>query len=202
MNDVVKKGKNMNELHQTYHSTVRSSGAPNPLSKRDLVLLFLDEASQFLKEQYKEDKRISYTRLTKSLYLLERKMFEKYGEKPKYHFESFVIHTGLFDSELIRDLQIWEFLGLLKNLSFPYRKTPPEVTINSHDITLTDLGKDYARRYARRHFIDELGSQAFNEFKKSIAQYIQKEEQTLIQEANIEWSKESKDRHKLIEEFL
>ena len=98
-----------------------------------------------------------------------------------------MIHTGVFDNQLIRDLQIWEFLGLLKNLSFPYDETIPTRAINSHNINLTASGKDYAERIAEPTIAKKLGKNALKELRIAVVRFVTENESALISEANEKW---------------
>lgn len=168
------------------------------INKRDLILWFLYVVSTTRKE-------LSYTRLCKSLFLLQNYLCEELHQKPAYSFETFMIHTGVFDNQLIKDLQIWEFLGLLKNLSFPYDETIPTRAINSHNINLTASGKDYVKRIAEPTIAKKLGKDALKELRIAAVRFVTEDETALINEANKRWiTGENVDprRSEWIHEFL
>jgi hypothetical protein len=153
----------------------------------------------------KTEKELSYTRLCKSLFLTENYLLEEHGQKPVYDFEAFMIHTGVFDNELIRDLQIWEFLGLLRNLSFPYDSAEPKRAINSHNIRLTTSGKDYVKRIAEPAIVEKFGKDVVKELRKIIVRYATEDESKLVHDANEKWTAGADadpQRKELVNEFL
>jgi hypothetical protein len=165
------------------------------IPKRELFFWFLGVASATGKE-------LSYTRLCKVFYLAEKFLLEKHKIQPIYSFEAFMIHTGVFDNQLIKDLQIWEFLQLLKNMSFPYDPAFPKRTINSHNITLTASGEDYVKRFAEPTLSRELGDELVRNFRDMIVHYLTMNENELILEANKEWAKGKEAREELVHKFL
>jgi hypothetical protein len=177
--------------------TNSAQGSPNgkQISKRDLFFWLLELASRTGRTK-------SYTRICKALYRMQEYLHDNHQVEPVYDFDDFMIHTGVFDNQLLRDFQTWEFLGLLKNQSFPFDVTTPKRTINSHDLTLTDEGRDYARRYARKAIIEKLGAKAFKDAERILLQYLNETESKLIDEANRGWAQKNAQREHLVEKFL
>lgn len=138
----------------------------------------------------------------KALYLLTKRLKE-HDVRAEYLFDDFMIHSGPFDSALLRDLSIWEYAGLVKNMSYPFETQPKRRVINTHGVKLTDDGKDYAIRYARQTIARELKSQKLmRELEDFISQSMDEDEAELIRQVNAEWVKEKEDRPKIVEKLF
>lgn len=149
------------------------------------------------------DSRATYTRVHKLVYLVDKRIREKYNQTTGYQFESFMSHAGPYDKELQADIRAWVTVGLIHNSMSSYETVVSGIDVPTHDARLTEHGKSFFKSTGMNRLVKSLGSQKEIEWLRGvISEYAPKSEKALNKEAVERWLQDHPDKINVVKEFL
>lgn len=150
----------------------------------------------------KEDK-ISYTKLHKIVYLVDKMLREKYTQNIGYKFDDIMSHKGPYDKELQDNIDTWSTIGLIRNNETPFKTEIPGMYVSSHNVKLTERGKSHFDNIGMKRLTKALGSeQAVEWLKNIIKEFASKKDDDIIQEAVLQWSHDHPSQTNEIKNFF
>lgn len=139
-------------------------------------------------ENIREEDARKYDRVHKIVYLVGKKIKERYNRNIGYNFNSFMSHAGPYDKELQDDIDTWCTVGLIRD---------------RHDNKPTQLGKSFQNNTGINRIEKILGGkQNIELLRKDISNYSLKADEELIKEAVLLWSQEHPEQKNKIKEFF
>lgn len=166
------------------------------IPKDDLVMIVLNLFDR-------KNRRQTYTRIHKTVFLVDRKLRERTGQGTGYKFDSFMSHGGPYDPELQRDLDVLLTLGEIHNDLEKYESTNPKINILTHNVQTSRGGERYVKFGAMPRLEKRLGNpKDLKWLHDLICSYHQKEEQELILESVKLWKEEYKEREAEVKKFF
>lgn len=146
---------------------------------------------------------ISYTRIQKSVYLLDRFMRKEYGKGTGYLFDQFLAHSGPYDEDLQRCIDVWLMIGLLKDESLPViTEKGPSKYFKTHDLRVTEWGKIYLDNSIAALIEKYWGKNSSQEIEDFFLKINNKPEHVLMKEASQAWIEEHPEKKKKVEVFV
>lgn len=164
--------------------------------RRELILRLLAKTSE-------HEQTITYTRIQKSVYLLNRFMKKEFGKGTSYSFDSFLSHSGPYDEDLQRDLDVWLMVGLLKDQGSPVKTVEgPSKYFKTHDLRTTQWGRVYLENAIADIITEYWGRNSVRRTEDFFSELNKKPEYELMKTASKAWAEEHPEKMENVKIFI
>ena len=167
------------------------------IPREELILRLLAKLSERL------DDPITYTRIQKSIYLLNHFLKQELEKDLGYKFDGFLAHSGPYDKNLQRDIDIWLLLKLLNDEGPPLMvEGGPSRFYKTHDLRITTYGKVYLSDQVAQLLQDYLGKNNLQKIENYFLELNTKSESELMKSASELWMRQHPEKSKKVEKFV
>lgn len=138
---------------------------------------------------------VTYTRIQKTVYLLDQFMQEKFGKGTSYSFDQFLAHSGPHDEELQSCIDTWLMIGLLRDEGSPVvMEKGPSKYFKTHDLRTTEWGKVYLSNSIAALIQEYWGKNSAQEIERFFLKLNNEPENALMREASEAWARKHPEK--------